>query len=327
MISIEPFIEHYKDSKTRKFLHGINKKLPQYFSHAYHGDYSKWKKALQVMHSIVPPGKGDFEYNINSAVVTIGTANQLGQMREDFITALKEYMPWRKGPFKLFGIEIDCEWRSDLKWQRLAKEISTLKGRTVLDIGCGNGYHCWRQIGAGAHSVLGIDPLLHYVMQFNIFNAYLPHKNIQVLPLAIEELPDNILKFDTVFSMGVLYHRKSPMEHLLELKDLLSKDGEVILETLVIDGENGKVLVPKGRYAKMRNVWFIPSVLTLENWLKRCGFKNINLCHVDYTATEEQRVTEWMDYESLEQFLDAADQRKTVEGYPAPKRALFICSC
>ena len=56
--------------------------------------------------------------------------------------------------------------------------------------------------------------------------------------------------------MGVLYHRRSPIDHLLELKGCLQTGGELVLETLVIDGGLGEVLVPENRYAKMRNVWF-----------------------------------------------------------------------
>ena len=79
--------------------------------------------------------------------------------------------------------------------------------------------------------------------------------------------------FDTVFSMGVLYHRRSPFHHLAELKNCLKPDGELVLETLVIDGKRGEVLVPERRYSKMHNVWFLPSCLTLESWLKRSGLK------------------------------------------------------
>ena len=325
MIALPPFIEMFKDARVRKFLHQFNKNINDYFSDNYHGDYTKWKKALDRIKEIQPALQDSHDFDIASDTIRVGRALD-DQREKELIKALKQYMPWRKGPYDFFGIHIDCEWRSDWKWNRLKNYISDMKDRTVLDIGCGNGYHCWRQLAQKPRLVLGIDPMLHYVMQFNIFKHYLPFSNIQVLPLGIEDLLPGIFKFDTVFSMGVLYHRRSPIDHLFELRELLNDDGELILETLVIDGEEGKVLVPGGRYAKMRNVWFIPSLLTLEGWLKRCGFKKAVVADVNQTSVKEQRITPWMDYESLEQFLDPADHNKTVEGYPAPKRAIFICS-
>jgi tRNA (mo5U34)-methyltransferase len=324
MITLDSFIETFKDARVRKFLHHFDKDQHNYFSDNYHGDFTKWKKALDHIKEIQPSLQKADDYDINADVIRVGSELNPGQ--DEIKDALKIFMPWRKGPYNIFGIPVDCEWRSDWKWNRLKDHISALKDRRVLDIGCGNGYHCWRQLANGAHSVFGIDPMLHYVMQFNIFKYYLPFSNIEVLPLGIEQLPTDIFKFDTVFSMGVLYHRRSPIDHLFDLKELLSPDGELILETLVIDGEQGKVLVPEGRYAKMRNVWFIPSVLTLESWLKRCGFKNINVADVNRTSIDEQRITPWMAYESLQQFLDPKDPDKTIEGYPAPKRAILICS-
>lgn len=64
--------------------------------------------------------------------------------------------------------------------------------------------------------------------------------------------------------MGVLYHRRSPLEHLWQLKDQLVQDGELVLETLVVEGDENTVLVPGDRYAQMRNVYFIPSALALK---------------------------------------------------------------
>ena len=235
-----------------------------------------------------------------------------------------ELHPWRKGPFNLFGIFIDTEWRSDWKWRRLAKHISPLKGRLVLDIGCGNGYHLWRMAGSGAKLALGIDPFLKSVMQFQFLQKYIHKENVNVLPIGIEDLPKEGGQFDTVFSMGVLYHRRSPVDHLYKIRSLLRSGGEAVLETLVIEGKPNEVLLPQGRYAKMRNVWFIPSVLTLEGWLRRCGFKKIRLADVSKTTTDEQRSTRWMRYESLPDFLDPNNNLLTIEGLPAPTRAIFL---
>ena len=260
-------------------------------------------------------------------------ALQIGQLedlaeedRNKLEEQLKALHPWRKGPYNLFDIYIDTEWRSDWKWDRLKKRISPLNHRLVLDVGCGNGYHCWRMLGAGAKMVVGIDPLLLNVLQFHVIRKLYGETPVYVLPLGIEDLPYGLKLFDTVFSMGVLYHRRSPIDHLMELRDCLKPGGELVLETLVIDGGLGEVLLPEGRYAKMRNVWFLPSCETLVSWLKRCGFHNIRLVDVTSTSIEEQRSTEWMQFHSLKDFLSEENPQLTTEGLPAPKRAIFIAN-
>ena len=124
--------------------------------------------------------------------------------------------------------------------------------------------------------------------------------------------------------MGVFYHRRSPIDHLLELRHKLRSGGELVLETLVIEGGVNDVLVPDDRYAMMRNVWFLPSSEALMLWAKRAGFKHIRIVDESITTLEEQRATEWMSFHSLENFLDPEDHTKTIEGHPAPRRAVLI---
>ena len=263
--------------------------------------------------------------DLSASSVRIGEAADL-----DAATAAKvEYQlrilhPWRKGPYTVFGIDIDTEWRSDWKWARLQPHISPLKGRYVLDVGCGNGYHAWRMAGEEAALVVGIDPTMLFVMQYQALQQYMPQVPVYLLPLGIEQLPQKLSGFDTLFSMGVLYHRRSPIDHLYQIRTLLRSGGELVLETLVVDGGFDTVLVPQGRYAKMRNVWFIPSALALERWLARCGFRNIRLVNEAVTSLEEQRSTQWMTFDSLPDFLDPDDRRLTIEGLPAPKRAVLV---
>jgi tRNA (mo5U34)-methyltransferase len=234
-------------------------------------------------------------------------------------------MPWRKGPFNLHGINIDTEWRSDWKWDRLLPHISDLTNRTVLDIGCGSGYHLWRMRGAGAEFVVGIDPSDLFLSQFQAIKHFNPDPKVHLLPLGVEQLPE-LNAFDTVFSMGVLYHRRSPIDFLSQLKAQLKPGGELILETLVVEGDVNTVLVPTDRYAKMRNVWFIPSTEALVLWMQRVGFKNVRVVDNDHTSLDEQRKTDWMTTESLADFLDPNDPNKTIEGYPAPLRAIIIAN-
>jgi tRNA (mo5U34)-methyltransferase len=298
----------------------IIEKLPQNFLAAFnHGDFAGWVEALRALPDIAPDS-----WDLQSQV-RIGSNEQCddAQRRQLKQTLLKIH-PWRKGPFELFGLKIDTEWRSDWKWERLKAHIAPLENRNVLDVGCGNGYHCWRMAGAGARFVLGVDSHLLFTMQYWAIRQFLKSPPVYVAPLALEDLPAGLKAFDSVFSMGVLYHRRSPFDHLYGLKDCLRPGGELILETLVIEGEKGMTLVPQGRYARMPNVWFLPTCDTLHEWLEKAGFRNIRLVDVSKTSIDEQRTTEWMTFESLPQALDKNDPAMTIEGYPAPMRAVFV---
>jgi tRNA (mo5U34)-methyltransferase len=178
-------------------------------------------------------------------------------------------------------------------------------------------------LGAGASLVLGVDPTLLYVAQFAAIRHFTGPLPAFVLPLALEALPATGC-FDTVFSMGVLYHRRDPHEHLARLHAQLGPGGELVLETLVVAGETPSVLVPNGRYAKMKNVWAIPSIAQACRWLEEAGFTRVRCVDDTVTSTDEQRASDWMRFESLRDFLDPHDPTRTIEGHPAPRRAVFI---
>ena len=279
-----------------------------------------WTSALENLPLATPSS-----ITVDQSVIRIGASADLSMDAQAALGAgLRSFLPWRKGPFDFFGIHIDTEWRSDLKWDRVVPHISDLRGRTVLDVGCGSGYHCWRMRGAGANLVIGIDPSLLFCVQFQAVQRYIQDHVVQVLPLRLDELPVGMGAFQTTFSMGVLYHRRSPFDHLVNLRNTLQPGGELVLETLVVDGPLHHVLVPEDRYAQMRNVWCLPSTLTLEHWMRRVGFRSVRTVNLNDTAEEEQRKTEWMEGHSLRNFLDPNDPTKTIEGYPAPKRAILI---
>jgi len=286
-----------------------------------HGDFPRWRAVLDSLPDLIPASVDLLNQ------VRVGDAGQLDQAERAALGGkLMGLHPWRKGPFNLFGVEIDTEWRSDWKWDRLLAHISPLAGRTVLDVGCGNGYHCWRMGGAGAKRVIGVDPMLLFNLQYWVLRHFLPEWPVHVLPLTGEQVPDKMEAFDTVFSMGVLYHRRSPFEHLLSLKNALRPGGELVLETLVVEGPPGHTLVPEGRYSRMPNVWFLPSPGTLESWLVKAGFRDPHVVDVNITSTQEQRPTAWMTWESLPHDLDPVNPALTVEGLPRPTRAIVIAT-
>lgn len=283
-----------------------------------YGDLPKWQAALEPLPAVTPS-----DIDLDRGCIRIGNADDIEEAtRKKIESALRQLHPWRKGPYDLFGIHIDTEWRSDWKWDRLRDHIRPLQGRTVLDVGCGNGYHCWRMLGAGAERVIGIDPTPLFVMQFRAIKHFTGSPPVHVLPLGIDDVPPGLAAFDTVFSMGVLYHRRSPLDHILQLRDCLIPGGELVLETLVVSGDATTALVPQDRYASMANVWFIPSPDMLVRWLERCGLRDARVVDVTPTTTEEQRSTDWMRFHSLREFLDPDNPSKTLEGYPAPVRCI-----
>lgn len=286
------------------------------FSAENHGDYIKWQTAIDGLPDL-QAGNITLDTGAVSCTLPASTPAALSHME----SCLRQLHPWRKGPFQLGPLHMDTEWRSDWKWDRLAPVLGALDGQRVLDIGCGNGYFGWRMLGARAASVIGVDPTLLFCMQHRAIQHFFQHPRHWVLPLAIEELTTTH-RFDWVLSMGVLYHRRDPHEHIRQLHGLTEQGGKCVLETLIVEGN--QVLYPQGRYARMRNIGAIPDLGSLERWMLEAGFQDIRIVNVSTTSLDEQRSTSWMQFESLDKALDPMDLNKTVEGLPAPRRAMLV---
>ena len=286
-----------------------------------HGRSAVWQPILAQLPVITDARFDNGESVKLSAPVPIPTAT-LQALR----SSLQALCPWRKGPFDLFGQKIDAEWQSHWKWRRVFPHLADLSERRVLDVGCGNAYYAWRMLGAGAKVVVGLDPGVLSVTQFRAVKHFLPQAPVVVLPLESAALDRELNVFDSVFSMGVLYHRRDPIAHLQELRRALRRGGELILETLVIDDSRQDQLIPDGRYAGMRNVWCVPSPRLVLRWMSEAGFSRARCVDVTITTTAEQRRTPWMESNSLADFLDPNTAQSTIEGYPPPTRAVFIAN-
>ena len=287
-----------------------------------HGNLPHWRDAVEAA-----PTLDQSSLAVVDGVVCINSKRMTQEECSQLKTALTSLMPWRKGPFRFGDITVDTEWRSDWKWNRLVQHLQDLHGRNVLDVGCGSGYHLWRMRESGARLALGIDPSLLFIHQFALLQRYAQDVATQYLPLTMDSLPSPMLCFDTVFSMGVLYHRREPLEHLDELRVALRPGGELVLETLVLPDASethDTSLAIDGRYASMRNIWELPTPTRLLRWVAESGFKAARLVSLEQTTIEEQRATPWMTQHSLSEALDPIDQGRTVEGHPRPCRAIVL---
>ena len=243
------------------------------------------------------------------------TSDELSMLEKN----LEAVIPWRKGPFNLCGVELDSEWQSNLKYNLLQKHFD-LKDKIVADVGCNNGYYMFRMLEQKPKKLVGFDPSAIFKTQFDIVNHFVK-SDIKYELLGVEHLEFYEHKFDMIFMLGVLYHRSDPIASLKSLNRALNKGGEIIVDSFMIDGEDEVALCPESRYAMIPNVYFLPTVNCFKNWLKRAGFTDIELIEITTTDDKEQRVTKWTFGMSLDDFRDPEDPTKTIEGYPAPKRA------
>lgn len=246
------------------------------------------------------------------------------EVNDELDNLLKKLIPWRKGPWKFENTFVDAEWKSDIKYGELAPVIPMLKNKFVVDIGGGNGYYGFRLRADGVAKVLNLDPSEKFFFQFELAQKYIQDPNIQYEPLGFQDAHRLGVKADAVMSMGVLYHQKDPLAVIESLKSCLKPEGIAILESMTVPGDGDYCLFPEDRYAKARNVYFLPTEKAMCNMCKRAGLVDVEIISSRETTLDEQRSTKWMPYESLSNFLKAEDRSQTIEGYPAPRRTVVI---
>ena len=280
-----------------------------------------FRDSYRTIEENLPQFSKAIDLRIENGCIIVGDEALLSEKdRACMSQAVKNLLPWRKGPIKLFGIQIDAEWRSNLKWDRISKYLDPISDKRVLDIGCNNGYYLFRMAEHKPALALGIDPGPRFFLQFQLLQRYIQNQTVAFELFGIEDLDLFAEFFHTVFCMGVLYHNRSPLLALQNIHSSLLSGGQLILESMAIPGEDPISLSPPDRYGKMRNVWFIPTANCLTAWLRLSGFVDINIISSVLLTADEQQKTELAPWESLSDYLDPSDPTKTVEGYPAPLR-------
>ena len=274
-----------------------------------------WNKIISSL-SKLKPTKVDLKKEI------LVTSNWKEKERKKAKELLLELIPWRKGPFEIGDIFIDAEWRSSLKWERFLELNIELSGKTILDVGSGNGYYGFRMLGQGVDSVVCLEPNLSHLTQFIAINNFVQSEQIRMIPERIEELTFTEECFDLIFSMGVLYHQREPEEHLKLLCSHLKEEGTIILETLIVPEDYGEVLIPEANYANMPNVRFLHTKIGFEKLTKQANLNISSISSPCKTTIEEQRTTLWMPFKSLSDGLNI-EKDLTIEGLPRPERVFF----
>ncbi len=273
-----------------------------------------WKniRPLREMLEGLPKREGKIYFPENGAVgIDI-------EIDDEVVEVAKSLKPWRKGPFQIGNLFIDSEWRSQIKYSIIQPHLN-IENQIVGDIGCNNGYYMFRMLEERPKKIVGFDPSPLFRTQFDFIDSFID-SGIEYELLGVEHLQYYGVEFDTLLALGILYHRSDPIASLKSLRQGLKKGGTLILDTFYIEGDEEYCLFPKHRYSKIPNIYFVPTIPALENWIERAKFSNFEVIGKYPTTTQEQRKTDWIDGESLDNFLDPLDSSKTVEGYPAPKR-------
>lgn len=264
-------------------------------------------------------------FDFSGSVVKIGRLGELStDQQRRFEATLKTFCPWKKGPFELFGILIDAEWRSHLKWERITPHIQPLTQRKVADIGCHNGYYMFRMADQQPDCVIGFEPYAKHFWNFQLMQNLVRQPHLHFELLGVEHIDYYPQFFDTIFCLGILYHHTDPIGLLRKMRQALAPKGEIIIDCQGIPGEKAIALTPRQRYANAKGIWFLPTQSCLETWMIRAGFTKVRCIFASPLSVEEQRRTTWANIDSLQEFLNPENPQETVEGYPAPWRYYVI---
>lgn len=294
--------------------------IKQAWRHLNSSEY--WRSYLHEVQTLQKHVFNNTETHLKGDVVTVSFSsdaqpNHLEQLARNLL-------PWRIGPYQIGNFTIDAEWRSCKKWHRIKPLLGDLTNKIVGDVGCNNGYFLFQMEDLNPKLLVGFDPIERCWLQYTYLQALINAPQAAFVPTGINSLSSFPEFFDTLICMGVLYHQRDPFTACKHLYSSIKPGGTLILESLVIDQPGSSLLIPKERYAKMRNAWIIPTPEALESLMKRAGFSSTELHSFGSLSTDEQRTTEWAPFESLADFLDPTDPTKTIEGYPAPHTALVV---
>ena len=320
-INILPYLEN-KNIYSKKVLEEYSDIFNTFTTSknfSNHGHLVKWQGILDTL-----PEINTNHICLTEPAIIIGKANEINYLQKEILeSSLLALSPWRKGPFNLFGLEVDSEWRSEKKWERIKGYLPKNKNMRIADLGCSNGYYSYKLLNLEPELVVGLDKTPLYIMQF-LATKYYANKTQEliVLPCSAEEFSQEKIDFDLILSMGILYHSKKPEDHISVLNKLLNKNGFVVLETIISLTKDNINIKKDETFAGMRNIGTIFTKNNLIKLMNTRGFKNIECVNENFTNTSEQRTTKWIQGKSFKDFI--LPDGRTIEGFPPVCRAIFI---
>lgn len=168
----------------------------------------------------------------------------------------------------------------DLKRKAITVDFT---GKTVLDIGCWDGFYSFEAYKAGASYTLGIDmqPWSSQKWRENfvyIKSKLVPECDFNKIRHAMYDafnIDEMDIKFDIVLLLGVLYHVKHPM---LLLEKCFNRCNEcLILETAIVEdsGDPFMNFYPSNELGGDYSNWWAPNITCMIEMLKVTGFQRI----------------------------------------------------
>ena len=114
MIDFSNFYQLIAKSPLSHWLETLPAQVAAWQREALHGKFREWERAVEFLPELTP-WRLDLLHSVTAESET--PLSEGHQLRVENL--LKNLMPWRKGPYSLYGINIDTEWRSDWKWERV----------------------------------------------------------------------------------------------------------------------------------------------------------------------------------------------------------------
>lgn len=119
-----------------------------------------------------------------------------------------------------------------------------LEGKRVVDLGTSNALLAMEAERCGAGEVIAVDNTAENIDILN--SIIIPFTKSKIVPLkknVLEMNSETEGEFDVVIFSGLLYHLRYPFLAFKVLRDLIEDNGELILETAVMDDFNRKALL------------------------------------------------------------------------------------